>query len=707
MTWLFSIRTKLFVLVFTAFVALVTILYWQIGAKSQAVSDSAINRSLTQSSTILDTRISSRFIFIKELANGIARDGRVLPLVAEQASLTLQDLSLEYTAVYDFDLLFFMNAQGDILARADQEDAIGINLAGRSSLFDNALNGQLSTGFIASQGKLMQTVAAPVFDNTAKDLVKGVVVIAYELSRDTAKEIVALTQSQIGFFTFTRNSQGIIDGIEPSYMSDDALSQTKMGYFAQRPQAYKAILESASDDLRLSFLLEDSLQHSVFRRINSKDGNPLGFVVAMRSADELQRPFKEIQQELLTIGAIGIVLASLLALLMAIGISRPIIRLVELTQQIQNGFYPDDPHDELGNKSGKKSGKDEIALLNNALLTMSKSLKEKAQYEAYLAELADEIQSDSTHTLKDVKDFDRTIVQAKDSKDGQTIEQADRTIAQRYRLVSELGTGTMGVVYLAQDIDLDEKVALKVMQKEFFEDIEGLNVKEEIKLARKITHRNIVRTFDFGSSEKEIYITMEYVQGYDLVSLIKKKGALDINIGVAIMKQICSAMIAAHQMGIIHRDLKPGNMIINRQGILKIMDFGLAMQVKAPVLDDDPDGTAAIDQTQKNTPIMGTPRYMAPEQFQVGAVLDERTDIYAMGVIMFTIFNGKPPFSAANFHQLAYKHSHEAVPELTDRLGELPQELRAIIHKAMEKEPVERFQTVREMLGSLDGVACA
>ncbi|MGQ8367252.1 protein kinase domain-containing protein [Glaciecola sp. 1036] len=688
MKWLFSIRTKLFSFVFIAFLLFVGIIYWQIENKASSISQEVIDRSLNQSSRILDTRIDSRYRFIQELANGIARDVRVLPLVADQDTLTLQDLSLEYVRTYDFDVLFFMDQFGNVLARADQPDAIGINLAGRSSLLDEALSGQISSGFFSSNGKLMQAIAAPIFDNVAKDLVKGAVVLAYELSKQTAQEIVALTQSQIGIFTFTRDANGEVTGIELNYMSDLGLSESKLSYFSDHPELWKSVLTSPDALIKNQFTVNSQIQHTVFRRIDSNDNNPLGFVVAMRSAEDLQRPFKDIQQALLLTGAFCLILASLIALFMAITMSRPIIRLVEITKQIQAGLYPE--------ISAKKHPKDEIGRLEKALLQMSTDLKEKAEFEAYLAELSSELENDDSQHLKN-----NAVLDLESDPLSQPNSQADHIIDNRYKVISELGSGTMGTVFLAQDLELNDKVAIKVMQKSFFEDIQGLNVKEEIRLARKITHRNVVRTFDFGVNESELFITMEYVHGYDLGQLIKKKGALDIATGVAIMKQICSAMIAAHQLGVIHRDLKPGNMIINRQGILKVMDFGLAMQVESAFLtsDDEADETKIL--TEPERPIMGTPRFMAPEQFSASGILDERTDIYAIGVIMYSIFNGKPPFSGTNFQQLALKHCHSEVPQMTARKEPLPENINSIILKALAKSPEDRYQSVREMFDKL------
>lgn len=708
MNWIFSIRTKLFALVFTAFLALIAAIYWQIGAKAESVANEVIERSLSQSSRILDARIDSRFKFVEEMANGLARDSRILPFVSDKQSLTLQDLSNEYKGVYDFDILFFLDDQGTILARSDQPQAIGINLAGKSSLFDDALNGHVSSGFIASQGKLMQTVAAPIFDNVARDVVKGSVVLAYELSHEMAEEIVALTQSHISFYTFTRDESGKINAVASSRVADDAFLQKENQFFLDNPSQWQRILDAKENVLRERFDIDNSLQHSLIYRVMSKDGNPLGFIVASRSAKELKQPFLEIQQQLVIIGSVCLVLASLFAAFIAHGMSRPIVRMVEMTKLIQGGFYPSDDY--------KSRSKDEMGLLQNALVQMGQSLREKAEFEAYLAELANEVEDDTSIILtsNDVAfdldedndqaqseeeiDTDKTLVQSvapgKASK-----RDLQQTVGQRYRLLSQLGSGTMGIVYRATDLELDEQIAIKVMQKKFFEDIEGLNFKEEIRLARKITHRNIVRTFDFGSSNDELYITMEYVKGYDLGKLLAKKGALALNLGLAVCKQVCSAMIAAHQMGVIHRDLKPSNMIINRQGILKIMDFGLAMQVQSTDLI-----STSQEANEPEGPVMGTPRYMAPEQFDGSQELDVRTDIYAIGIIMFTIFNGNPPFSATDFYQLAAKHRNEPVPEITNRETAIPDELRAIIHRALAKKPEDRFQSVRDMLDQLNGV---
>jgi HAMP domain-containing protein len=696
MNKLFGIRTKLFGLVLTGFIILIGGTYWQIGQKAQSVAETVIDRSLTQSSSILETRIDSRFRFIQEIANGIARDGRVLPLVFDEDSATLQDQSSEFKAAYEFDILFFLNADGQILARSDNPNAIGVNLAGKSSLFDEALRGKITTGFIVSDGKLMQTVVVPVFDNVVKDLVRGAVVVSYELSRATADEIVVLTESEIGFFVFTRDDRGIFNGVEKSYMTNDGLAQNLLAHFDQDEASWNDILENTARDFRKDFVVGDQIQHSVILPIISKDGTRLGFVVAMRSSEKLIQPFEDIQQSLLLVGIIGLIAASFLAMMMALGLSRPIIRLVDITKQIEEGNYP--------KFTLIRHPRDEIGVLKNALLRMGNNLREKAELEDFLADIANEGDEQLTTLTKNaihfdkaedentvMRDSDKTVVVQGKASEHDKPDQTENVVDGRYKLLKPLGSGGIGQVFMALDQELDEKIAIKIMRSNVIDDVEGLNFKEEIRLARKITHRNIVRTYDFGSWQHSYYITMEFVQGVGLNDFIaKQKNSLDINVGVGICKQICSAVMAAHQMGIIHRDLKPSNMIINRRGILQVMDFGLAMQVN----------TSGQSKESENI-VMGTPKYMAPEQFLGSKDLDERSDIYSLGAVMFSLFSGKPPFPGKDLAELAEKHMNSPIPNI-ERNPPLPPQLQGIIFKALAKEPKNRFQSVRELLTDLN-----
>lgn len=754
----FGIRPKLFILVLIGFSLLIGLTVWRIGVEASQVASTSVERSLEQSSVILDTKMASRFASIRETVISLAKDGRVLPLVYDGESATLQDLSQEFKQALDFDILFLTDGQGVILARSDRPEAIGRSVAGSSLLFDSALRGETVDGIITSQGKLLQVVAAPILDNVAKDVVRGTAALAYELSPAMAQEINKLTASDIGFYIFERDAKGNVVAVKNTYATQSALAAVLDNYFAQNIAVWKGLYSSAGPHTRLLIKLHDEEFHAVVHPLASKGGGNLGFVMVLRSKTELMKPFLNIQRQVLTVGLACIFIASVIAWLIAHNISRPIISLISVTKKIEEGNYP--------NPQDYRRSNDEVGVLYDALFRMGKSIKDKADLESYLAQLADDIgdsglfehenllmpEVDDSEAIKagEVKTvaeeerfgdtgFDQvksdvygsTVVRDKQdtpySGEVTQVSQYDNShyknsrhknsyyedaaqmaagdilyagdvIDGRYQVVRLLGSGGMGRVYVVKDMDLHETVALKLLNQQNFTAEIVQWFKDEVRLARRITHRNILRTFDFGTWQGFYYITMEFVYGYDLDHLINKKGPLDINIGLVMAKQICSAINAAHEQGIIHRDLKPANMMINKQGILKIMDFGLAMQVQ-----NKTGGASGVDAGSSTTTVAGTPSYMAPEQFTAGE-LDERTDVYAVGVILYVIFTGDVPFSAPSFEELAMKHLQEAPPLLRSKLANAPAALEKIIIKAMMKKKEDRYSSIKELIDDLQAI---
>ena len=702
----FGIREKLFFLILVAFGALILTTFWQIGVQAQQVSAETIGQSLRQSSTVLDTKIESRFNSIGEVARSIARDGRILPLVYESEVLSLQDQSQEFQRQLDFDILFFTDGSGNILARSDRPGAVGQNIAGRAHFFDEALAGRSGQGYFLSQGRLMQIVTQPIFDNVATDLVRGTVALAYEFSSDMANEIVSLTFSDIGFISFARDERRQVIGVNTIYVTDDQLNGAINSYFEQSAERWQPMFSGESAVHNFQTTLNDQEYFAVARRIGNAGSDPLGFVMILRSSADLLAPFTSIQRTVLVIGVICLLVAFVLAGFMSFRISRPIIELVSVTNDIRDGRFPE--------KDAAPKTNDEIGMLYRVVVDMGNTLKEKAELENYLAQISNELNIDNS--LMDAP-FDGTL-----SMD-ETIEkplplESDATIvtdaggsdislnssespiaigtviADRYEVLRLIGRGAVGLVFLVQDRDLDERTALKLLPRDLFTEDNAISIKEEIRLARRITHRNILRTFDMGNWDAYTYISMEYVPGYDLDVLLKRRGAQDLYIALLMGRQICSAMNAAHEEGVIHLDLKPGNMMVNRQGILKIMDFGLARSIASQERE-----RSAKDSNR----LMGTPRYMAPEQF-LREELDQRTDIYSIGIILYTLLTGSPPFTHKDYMKLAEMQVHQELPEIRGVEGIITGPLDRIIRKATEKAPADRFQTVREMLEQLSNV---
>jgi serine/threonine protein kinase/tetratricopeptide (TPR) repeat protein len=253
------------------------------------------------------------------------------------------------------------------------------------------------------------------------------------------------------------------------------------------------------------------------------------------------------------------------------------------------------------------------------------------------------------------------------------------TFAGRYQIIEELGKGGMGKVYKVHDTKIKEKVALKLIKPEIASDRNTLErFSNELRIARKITHKNVGKMFDINDEAGTHYITMEYVSGQDLKGLIRQTGQLTVGKAVSIAKQICDGLSEAHSLGVVHRDLKPQNIMVDRQGNAHIMDFGIARSVTGKGIT----GAGVM---------IGTPEYMSPEQVEAKEV-DQRGDIYSLGVILYEMVTGKVPFEGDTPFAVGVKHKSE-IPEDPGKFNaQVMQDLSRVILKCLEKEKAARFQ---------------
>ncbi len=262
------------------------------------------------------------------------------------------------------------------------------------------------------------------------------------------------------------------------------------------------------------------------------------------------------------------------------------------------------------------------------------------------------------------------------------------TFAGRYEIIEELGSGGMGKVYRAEDKKVGEEVALKVISPGMAVSSETLErFRNELKVARKIKHKNVCQMFDLGEDAGTYFITMEYVPGENLKSFIKRAKRLDIGSAVSLAKEICEGMAAAHRLGIIHRDLKSSNIMIDDEGEARIMDFGIARSLESKKLTGD-------------GKVVGTPQYMSPEQIS-GEELDRRTDIYSFGIILYEMLTGKVPFDGDTSLAIAYQHKNEPPLNPRDFNPQIPNNLSQFILKCMEKDREERYQSAEELFSEL------
>ena len=259
----------------------------------------------------------------------------------------------------------------------------------------------------------------------------------------------------------------------------------------------------------------------------------------------------------------------------------------------------------------------------------------------------------------------------------------------RYEILAILGQGGMGAVYKARDNELERLVALKVIRPELTTNPDMLRrFKQELILARQITHRNVVRIFDLGQADGFKFITMEYLEGQDLRAVLKEKGKLPPQEAARIILQICRALEVAHGEGVVHRDLKPQNIMLDANGRAYVMDFGIARSAHLPGMTQ----TGAL---------IGTPEYMSPEQGK-GEKLDERSDLFSLGVIFYELVAGQSPFYSETPLATLWKRMQEKAKPLREVDPSIPKPLSDIVAKAMEIEPADRFASAGEMAQQLE-----
>jgi len=263
--------------------------------------------------------------------------------------------------------------------------------------------------------------------------------------------------------------------------------------------------------------------------------------------------------------------------------------------------------------------------------------------------------------------------------------------AGRYEILEEVGKGGMGKVYKAFDRTLREPVALKLLKPEIsFNEKAVERFRNELKFARKISHRHVCRLFDLGEAAVVHFITMEFVEGEDLKAFIRRSGHLTPAKAVAIARQVAEGLAEAHRLGVIHRDLKPQNVMIDREGNAKIMDFGLARYAESEGMT----GSGVL---------LGTPEYMSPEQFDLKEV-DARSDLYALGAILFEMVTGRAPFTGETPLSVALKHKNEKAKDTREVNPLVPESLARLIARLLEKDPARRLQSADEVLAELERI---
>ncbi len=497
---------------------------------------------------------------------------------------------------------------------------------------------------------------------------------AFQIDDEVARNLERLLNTQVIF---------LADAAKPSEPAKAALAASTMGpvtspalqAIERRPELVQAVLRQGRTIGPLALDLSGETYLAYLLPIRSSTDQLVGAAVALRSLEKELAAFRQIQTILIAVGLAALVIAFILSFFLARRITGGVGRLVRATDQVRVGNLdaPDLPVE----------SNDEIGILARSFRAMLEELREKAALEQYVASLTMSMASDAETVA-------RTAISPATQPGGEPV--IGQLFASRYEIQGVLGRGGMGIVYRAHDRDLDDAVAIKTLRGEALSADPTLldRFKQEIRLARRITHPNILRTHDLGESGGLRYLSMEFVKGLTLKQLVEAGDILPTPVGLRIAKQICAGLAAAHEVGVIHRDIKPQNIIIESTGGLKIMDFGIAR------LKEERGMTA-------EGTVVGTPDYMSPEQAR-GQDLDFRSDIYSTGVVLYEVFTGTLPFEGDTPLAVVLKHIQDNPPSPQARNPRIDPRISQIILKCMQKNPKDRYQTVNDLYEALTRV---
>ncbi|MEP6995464.1 MAG: protein kinase, partial [Acidobacteriota bacterium] len=649
--------------------------------RSRAVADAKIAEDLKKAGPGWESFQQNRYdelhrslAVVVNNAGTISMMSTLVPETGKPDPATVFDtLKREQASSARADFLIATTPQGIGLARTDRPLPYSADLS-RVPTIAGAMQGALTEGIWLSGSRLYHVVAAPVLEGGAR--LAGVIAAAFQIDDEVARNLEQLLNTQVVFLS---------DAAKPAEPARAVLAASTMGPLSAaavtavqaRNDLVQAVLRGGKTIGPLPLEVSGDTYLAYLLPIRSSTDQIVGAAVAIRSREKELSPFRQIQNTQILVGLASLVFAFMLSFFLAKRITGPVSRLVRATEAVRVGNLdaPDLPVD----------SQDEIGILARSFRAMLEELREKAALEQYVASL----------NLTMTGEFAETVAAGRMTVPPTGVgaePEIGRLFAGRYEIQGMLGKGGMGVVYRAHDRDLDDAVAIKTLRGEALSADPTLldRFKQEIRLARRITHPNILRTHDLGESGGLRYLSMEFVKGLTLKQLIEAGDILPTPVGLRIAKQICAGLAAAHEVGVIHRDIKPQNVLIESTGGLKIMDFGIAR------LQEERGMTA-------EGTVVGTPDYMSPEQAR-GNALDFRSDIYSTGVLLYEVFTGTLPFEGDTPLAVVLKHIQENPPSPQTRNPKIDPKISQIVLKCVQKDPKNRYQSVNDLYEALTKV---
>jgi len=616
----------------------------------------AERRSLEQAADLTAQLLSGRGRSLAGGARVFVQSPQFRSLVAQPHHDDILDQAFEAAAQLGADWVFITDEQGMLLAKSDEPGVSGVNMSG-ISLVEGALEGRPTFGFGISRDTLLfQTVAVPITVPGVAPV--GVLVAAKLLDRQTALDVRASTGADIVFYALDKNGK--------PHVAATSLDSARYA-IAALPEALPNEPASAARDVAGSPAAGPRaartavIGHAPYAlqgaALTTAGGETIGGFIVGHPESATSAQLAGIRRSLLIAGVLGLVLALGAAWSSARRVTRPTRALATAAAHALEGEY--DEAARIAAETSASAPSAEVAALGAALTAFLQELREKQALGALVERTtpgeavpnADasghigRVRASFAHT--------RTPLAPQLSARLGTLTLPSGAlatgfvVAERYEIQDVVGVGGTGIVYRAKDRTLDEVVALKMLRPELLADDPRAReeLKQELRLTRRVSHRNIVRTHDFGVSRGAPYLTMEFVEGTSLAAVLARRGTLPTEIVLALAKQLMRALDAAHEQGVMHGDLKPANLLLANDGLLKVTDFGVASLIRRPA--SPVAGKGSTDEVTGPPhlagAVIGTPEYMAPELL-LGGAPDVRTDLYAAGMVLHECLTGATPF---------------------------------------------------------------